>query len=47
MTTDYRERWRTVHRRDAVRVARYALRDVTTLSKGDGPIAEFEARFAP
>jgi perosamine synthetase len=46
VTKDHRERWRTVRRRDVARIARYALRDVTTLSTGDGPIGEFEARFA-
>ena len=31
---------------DLVEIARYARRDVNTLAKGEGPIAEFEARFA-
>jgi dTDP-4-amino-4,6-dideoxygalactose transaminase len=42
----YRERWRTVRLRDIAEIARYGLRDVSTLSKGDGPIAELEAGFA-
>jgi perosamine synthetase len=42
----YRERWRQVRLSDVVSIARYARRDVNTLAKGEGPIAEFEARFA-
>ncbi len=42
----YRERWRQVRLSDVVDIARYARRDVNTLAKGEGPIAEFEARFA-
>jgi perosamine synthetase len=46
VTGGYRERWRGVHRRDVARIARHGLRDVSTLSKGEGPIKEFEERFA-
>jgi perosamine synthetase len=46
VTTEYRERWRKVARRDLVPVLRHGLRDVNTLAKGEGPIAEFESRFA-
>jgi perosamine synthetase len=42
----YRERWRRVRLREVVEIARYARRDVNTLTKGEGPIAEFEANFA-
>jgi dTDP-4-amino-4,6-dideoxygalactose transaminase len=42
----YRERWRQVRLSAVVEIARYARRDVNTLAKGEGPIAEFEARFA-
>jgi hypothetical protein len=42
----YRERWRQVRTRDVIAIARYARRGVNTLSKGEGPIAEFERRFA-
>jgi perosamine synthetase len=31
---------------DVVEIARYARRDVNTLTKGEGPIADFEAQFA-
>jgi dTDP-4-amino-4,6-dideoxygalactose transaminase len=44
--TKYRERWRRVRFSDLVRIARYAWRDVNTLAKGEGPIAEFERDFA-
>jgi hypothetical protein len=46
VTTAYRERWRKVARRDLLPIARAGLRDVNTLAKGEGPIAEFEERFA-
>lgn len=46
MPRPYRERWRQVRLSDVVDIARYARRDVNTLAKGEGPIAEFEARFA-
>jgi len=42
----YRERWRSVRARDVAAIARYGLRGVTTMSKGEGPIAELEAGFA-
>jgi dTDP-4-amino-4,6-dideoxygalactose transaminase len=42
----YRERWRSVGRRDLWEIVRYGLRDVNTLAKGEGPIAELEAGFA-
>jgi perosamine synthetase len=42
----YRERWRAIRRRDLLPILRYGLRDVSTLARGEGPIAEFEARFA-
>ncbi len=32
--------------REVVEIARYARRDVNTLAKGEGPIAEFEGNFA-
>jgi len=44
--TPYRERWRQIRRRDLVPILAHAWRDVSTLAKGDGPIAEFERRFA-
>ena len=40
----YRERWRRVRAARRRRIARYARRDVNTLTKGEGPIAEFEQR---
>src|SRR5262245_9800844 len=46
VATKYRERWRRVSLSDLVHIARYAWRDVNTLAKGEGPIAEFERRFA-
>jgi dTDP-4-amino-4,6-dideoxygalactose transaminase len=45
VSTPYRERWRTVRMRDLAPIARYGLRDVSTLAKGEGPIAELEAGF--
>ena len=42
----YRERWRQVRLSDVGAIARYARRDVSTVAKGEGPIAEFESRFA-
>ena len=42
----YRDRWRRVTFSDLVRIAHYAWRDVNTLAKGEGPIAEFERNFA-
>jgi dTDP-4-amino-4,6-dideoxygalactose transaminase len=42
----YRERWRQVRTRDVVTLARYARRGVNTMTKGEGPVAEFERRFA-
>jgi perosamine synthetase len=44
--TPYRDRWRQIRRGDALRILAYARRDVSTSAKGDGPIAEFEQRFA-
>ena len=46
VTTTYRERWRRVAYSDIVHIARYAWRDINTVAKGDGPIAEFERKFA-
>jgi perosamine synthetase len=46
VTRRHRERWRQVRLSDVVSIARYARRDVNTLAKGEGPIAEFETRFA-
>src|SRR2546430_1227254 len=46
VATKYHERWRRVTFRDLARIARYAWRDVNTLARGEGPIAEFEERFA-
>src|SRR5439155_925358 len=42
----YCERWRSVHLRDLAAIVRYGYRDVNTIAKGDGPIAEFEQKFA-
>jgi len=42
----YRERSRQIHLSDIARIVSYARRDVSTLAKGDGPIAEFERRFS-
>jgi perosamine synthetase len=46
VTTGYRERWRGVRARELAAIARYGLRDVSTLAKGEGPVAELEAQFA-
>ena len=46
MTAAYRERWRQVRVQDVARIAGYAWRDVNTLTKAEGPIAEFERSFA-
>jgi len=42
----YRERWRQIHLADVLPILAHARRDVSTLAKGDGPIALFEKRFA-
>jgi perosamine synthetase len=42
----YRERWRPVRARDIAAIARHGLRGVSTMAKGEGPIAELEAGFA-
>lgn len=42
----YRERWRPVRAREVAAIARHGLRGVTTIAKGEGPIAELEAGFA-
>jgi perosamine synthetase len=42
----YRERWRHVQWRALAGIVRMGLRDVNTLAKGEGPIADFEERFA-
>jgi dTDP-4-amino-4,6-dideoxygalactose transaminase len=42
----YRERWRNVRWPALAAIARMGARDVNTLAKGEGPIAEFEQRFA-
>ncbi len=41
-----RERWRQIRLSDVLRILAYARRDVSTSAKGDGPVAEFEQRFA-
>ena len=46
MSVPYDERWRSVHASDIDVIAGHAMRNVTTLSKGDGAIADFERRFA-
>ena len=46
VSVPYDERWRSVHARDIDVIAGHAMRNVTTLSKGDGAIADFERRFA-
>jgi dTDP-4-amino-4,6-dideoxygalactose transaminase len=46
VTAAYRERWRRVRVQDVARIARCAWRDVNTLTKAEGPIAEFEQSFA-
>ena len=46
VATKYKERWRRVRFSDLARIARYAWSDVNTVSKGEGPIGEFEQRFA-
>ena len=46
VSTRYRERWRSIRLRDLAAIVRWGLRDVNTLAKGEGPIAEFERRFA-
>jgi perosamine synthetase len=42
----YRERWRQIRLPDLLPILAHARRDLSTLAKGDGPIAEFERRFA-
>jgi perosamine synthetase len=42
----YRERWRQIRRADVLSILASARGDVSTLAKGDGPIAEFEKRFS-
>ena len=42
----YRERWRQIRLSDVLPILAHARRDVSTLARGDGPIAEFEQRFA-
>ena len=42
----HRERWRRIHARDLLGIVRYGLRDLGTLAKGEGPILEFETKFA-
>lgn len=46
MRAAYRERWRQIRFADARRILSYAWRDVNAAAKGDGPVAEFEERFA-
>ena len=46
VSVPYDERWRSVHASDIDAIAGHAMRNVTTLSKGDGAIADFERRFA-
>jgi dTDP-4-amino-4,6-dideoxygalactose transaminase len=46
VTTRYRERWRGVRAGELAAIVRYGLRDVSTLAKGEGPVAELEAEFA-
>jgi perosamine synthetase len=41
-----RERWRPVRARDVAAIARHGLGGVTTMAKGEGPIAELEEGFA-
>jgi dTDP-4-amino-4,6-dideoxygalactose transaminase len=42
----FRERWRRIHLADLLPILAQARRDVSTVAKGEGPIAEFEQRFA-
>lgn len=42
----YRERWRRVRLPALLRILKYGWHDVNTLAKGEGPIAEFERKFA-
>src|SRR4051794_14484383 len=42
----YHDRWRRVRLGDLVAIARHGLRDVTTVAKGEGPVAQFERDFA-
>jgi len=44
--TRYRERWSQIRVADMLRILGAARRDVSAAAKGDGPIAEFERRFA-
>ena len=44
--TEYRERWRQIRWADMLPILAAARRDVSTLAKGEGAIAEFERRFA-
>jgi dTDP-4-amino-4,6-dideoxygalactose transaminase len=46
VTLPYRERWRNVQRPGLAAIARMGRKDVNTLAKGEGPIAEFERDFA-
>ena len=43
---EYRDRWRQVRVRDIWPIFAAARRDLNTLAKGEGPIAEFEKKFA-
>ena len=44
--TRYSESWRQVRLRDLIPILGLARRDISTLAKGDGAIADFERRFA-
>src|SRR5215510_720406 len=44
--TKYRERWRQIRFTDVMPILRAARRDVSTLAKGEGAIAEFEMQFS-
>jgi perosamine synthetase len=46
ISSPVKDRWRRVHARSVVAIARYGWRDVNTLAAGEGPIAEFEEAFA-
>lgn len=43
---EYRDRWRQVRVSDIWPIFAAARRDINTLAKGEGPIAEFEKKFA-
>ena len=46
VSSHYRERWRSIRFPELLAILNYGRRDVSTNAKGEGPIAEFEKKFA-